>query len=148
MPRPRGRAWRLGSRYVARVYNPDQADPWKAAIVAAALKHRPCAPLLGPIGVRVEFYMPRPKRLLRKSSPRAACAHTGKPDADNLAKVVLDALGKVNAARLRGRRTPSTVPLNVGYWNDDAQVCSLMVQKYYAALGQEPGATIEVVSLG
>jgi hypothetical protein len=52
--------------------------------------------------------------------------HTGKPDADNLAKAVLDAL------------------TTLGIWHDDAQVCQLDTLKIYADSPQDEGAVIEI----
>lgn len=68
---------------------------------------RPPEPFSGPIAVSIMTY-----RQLPKSTPKSVCSEpdTHKPDADNVAKIVLDALNGVA-------------------WEDDAQVVSLTVSK-------------------
>ena len=59
----------------------------------------------------------------RGSNPRLL--HTTKPDAENLAKAALDAL--------------------TGFaWNDDKQVCDLLVRKRIAAADESPHVVIDV----
>lgn len=74
----------------------------------------------GPVRVHLVFVMARPKghfrtgrnaHLLRDSAPEHP---TGKPDADKLARAVLDAIG------------------SAGVWKDDAQVIDLHATKRYA----------------
>lgn len=79
--------------------------------------------LLGPVVVVLEFVMPRPKRL--KKGGRAPCGV--KPDADNLAKAVLDVL-------------------NGRVYKDDGQVCNLTVLKWYAGSDEKPHANVAVQS--
>lgn len=82
----------------------------------------PC--LRGPLRVWVEAVMPIPASM-RRADRAAALAgtlmHTKKPDADNLAKLALDAL--IGIA-----------------WSDDTQVVELVVVKRY---GAEPMTVIE-----
>lgn len=52
--------------------------------------------------------------------------HTAKPDADNLAKAVLDAMTRAGA------------------WKDDSQVSSLRVMKYYGTAGERTGVMITI----
>ena len=68
---------------------------------------RPQEPFSGPIAVCIITY-----RQLPKSTPKSVCSEpdTHKPDIDNVAKIVLDALNGVA-------------------WEDDAQVVSLKVLK-------------------
>ena len=111
---PRPRAFVRGTR--AAVYDPGTAEGWKGDVARA------CAELEGrcliaPLSVRLSFYLPRPKshfrsnRQLKESSP--VWLHAGKPDVDNLAKAVLDALTGIRA------------------WRDDAQVCEMQVSRHY-----------------
>lgn len=80
----------------ARVYTPKTADGWKASVAHEAGLAFADGPMPGPAYVSLEFYFARPKSHwtkngnLTKSAPRVW--HTQRPDADNLAKAVLDAL--------------------------------------------------------
>ena len=126
-PQPRPRAFARGGR--ARVYDPGTAEGWKSAVATALRAHIPETPVTDAVDVRVTFYLPRPKghlgtgrnaAVLRPSAPRRP---TPRPDLDNLAKAVLDALGEL------------------GFWRDDAQVCRLDAAKEYTA-DRAPGASI------
>ena len=114
-PRPRAFARRFGATWTARVYDPGTAEGWKSAIAIAAKEHIQ-NPHAGPLLVTLEFFLQRPKAhflrgVLRENSPHH---HTGKPDVDNLAKAVLDALTTIVA------------------WSDDAIISELHVRKRYA----------------
>jgi len=126
-PRPRAFA-RPGLG--ARVYDPGTAEGWKSLIAEAARPYLPAEPFDCPIGLSIEFNMPRPKRLLRKCDPEGPIRHTAKPDLDNLSKAVMDALTAI------------------GIWRDDSQVSSTTVSKWYVSKGQRPGAIIGVATLG
>lgn len=121
---PRPRAFVRGGK--ARVHDPSTAEGWKSAVVAAGAEHRPTSPIEGPIVVELEFFMPRPARLLRKKDPAEAIPHTAKPDIDNLTKAVLDAL------------------THDGWWRDDSQVIKLEVSKYYAPKDEHAGASVYI----
>jgi crossover junction endodeoxyribonuclease RusA len=123
-PQPRPRATIRGRH--AGVYDPGTANEWRAAVAAAGSKHQPAGPLEGPLLVGMRFYLPRPKRLMRKCDPDTRLRHTAKPDVDNLAKAVLDAL---TAA---------------GWWADDSQVCSLTIEKWYTNKIGGPGCCVYV----
>ena len=104
---PRVKAFARGRH--AGVYTPDTADAWKAEVRRAALANRSTPePLRGPLSVQLTFLMPRPK------SRKVDVWHTTRPDADNLAKAVLDAL------------------TDASIWGDDAQVAKMVVAKLYA----------------
>lgn len=128
---PRPRAFSRGGR--AAVYDPGTAEGWKGDVARA------CAVLEGvrihqPLSVTLTFFMPRPKShyrtngALKESSP--VYMHDKKPDADNLAKAVLDAL------------------TNIGAWLDDDQVCELTIRKYWEQPGTHgPGCAIRIAEL-
>lgn len=132
---PRPRAFVRGGR--AAVYDPGTAEGWKSCIAVA------CAEIEGaliaaPLSVTLTFFLPRPKShfrtngMLKPSVP--AFIHDGKPDADNLAKAVLDALTGIRA------------------WADDDQVCELVVRKYWesdhnGAQSHPPGCAIRISEL-
>lgn len=106
---------------VAGVYTPVSAEKWKAAVRSAWTASR-VGEAKGPISVFVTLYVHRPKRL--KGS--GAEPHPVRPDIDNLAKAIMDALG------------------DAGAWHDDAQVWELRAQKLYAAKDGPEGARIRL----
>lgn len=126
---PRVKAYVRGKR--AGVYDPGTANDWKNTIAATCHEWRGLK-MEGPIYVKLEFVLPRPKShfgtgknagILKKSAP--ALYHTKKPDIDNLAKAVLDSLS------------------DLGVWVDDSQVCSCYLSKFYTTENQdEPGVWI------
>lgn len=121
---------RLDRRH-ARMYTPDETIRNEAAIREAALEAvREAYPGLegqlfpprAPVAVRVDVYEPlpvsRPKRVV--SEP-----NTFKPDADNIVKLVMDAM-------------------NGAVWDDDCQVDEVHVVKWPRRRGIEPHMDIQV----
>jgi Holliday junction resolvase RusA-like endonuclease len=106
--------------------------PPKQAKYAATLKvlcqqaMRGGKPLDGPIALRLIAVYPWPKSMSakRRASPGAQW-RTSKPDVDNLAKIVGDALNKVA-------------------WLDDAQIAASSARKLY---GDKPGLQVIVEAL-
>lgn len=128
-PRPRAFARKMGDKYVARVFEAGTAEAWKSAVVAAGEAHRPSSPLECPLKVSITFRLKRPKRLMRKRDEDGEILSVSKPDLDNLAKAVWDALTQD------------------GWMRDDAQIVrSEMVKKYHAKDGA-PGATVTVEAI-
>ena len=134
-PRPRAFARKMGGKFVARVFDAGTAEAWKSCIAAAAAQHKPAEPIAGPVRLRLCFYLARPKghytggkieRGLRATAPHY---HTGKPDADNLAKAVMDALTQCG-----------------WFWLDDAQVSVLTAIKRYGDITGN-GAMIEIAEV-
>lgn len=82
---------------------------------AAKSISKPNAPLAGPLAVLIEFRFERPKSRQRKGLDLTF--KTCKPDLDNAAKAVLDAIGEA------------------GWWVDDAQVAVLILVKREAPTG-------------
>lgn len=121
---PRPRAFARNGK--ARVYDPGTAEGWKGQIALAARPFLSAVPFDCPIRVAVLFRFPRPGRLMRKKDPAGSIPHTSKPDADNAAKAVLDALTAV------------------GMWRDDALVSSLLTDKDYTPKGKAAGALIQI----
>lgn len=129
-PRPRAFAMRIGDKATARMYDSGTADDWKVAVVVEAKQHRPATPFTGPVALQMAFWFRRPKShygsgknaaVLRFDAPKYQVT---KPDADNLAKAVMDALTTMG-----------------GLWNDDTQVAQLRVVKCY---GDTPGMHLEI----
>ena len=133
-PRARAFAQRFGNKFSARMYDPGTADEWKEMVYCAlrpAVRTFSDQPSLGAFKVSMRFAMPRPKshygaRGLKPSAPRYVF---GKPDIDNLTKLVLDVITK------DGR-----------VWRDDSQVVTLLAFKEYVADGEKPGAWISIAS--
>ena len=119
---PRARAFSRGGK--VRMYDPGTAEGWKAIVAAAAQPFVPKTPHEGPVSVDLDFWMPRPKRLAK--APSHALQYLAKPDADNLAKAVMDCFTEI------------------GIWRDDAQVYYLSVSKYYQSKDGRPGVTVAV----
>ena len=96
-------------------YTPRKAavQDFKATVRLAVQQAGLSAPADGPVIVDLEFYLPRPKRLMRAKDPDGPMPHTAKPDRDNLEKAVLDALKGLA-------------------WRDDAQVFDGRTRKWYA----------------
>lgn len=126
---PRPKAFSRGGR--AGVYDPGTAEGWKGQVALAAMDFKPIQPIIFPVMLHLEFFMPRVKahfftgsraNVLRDSAPGY---HTNTPDADNLAKAIMDALSQLN------------------FWRDDALVCHLNVRKLYDD-GRGPGCLITI----
>jgi Holliday junction resolvase RusA-like endonuclease len=81
-----------------------------------------------PMEVRLVFVFPRPASKTRKRGENPPYPKAGKPDADNLAKAVLDALNGLA-------------------WNDDSQVAILYVAKWVGEPGRVPGVTVTIEAI-
>lgn len=128
---PRPRAFSRGGK--AAVYDPGTAEGWKGC-VAVACRELEGRTLLQPLAVHLTFYMPRPKSHFRANGRLKPTApvflHDQKPDADNLAKAVLDALTVIRV------------------WMDDDQVCELIARKHWEIPGEHaPGCSIRICEL-
>jgi Holliday junction resolvase RusA-like endonuclease len=130
-PRPRAFARKMGGKFVARVYDAGTAEGWKSQVAAAA---RPflAMPIEEPLALSLDFRMPRPKAHFGKRGLKewAPSFFTGRPDVDNLAKAVMDAL---------------TI---LGLWTEDALVVRLCASKRYIHTGERPGVHVRVVPAG
>lgn len=104
-----------GRKPLATIYSPKEYKDWQTA-AAAALKGVPAFPLDGPCTVSITCEVVRPKTT-KLPAP--------KPDVDNYAKGVLDAITK------DGR-----------FWNDDSQVVGLWVRKQWTT--GEPGIHVSI----
>ena len=125
---PRPRAFARGGR--ARVYDPSTAEGWKGQIAMAMKSMRPSIPIDNPVEMQVDFYLPRPQRLMKAKDPGGVIPHTAKPDIDNLLKAVMDCITQI------------------GVWKDDTQVAKITSTKYYHAKIGRPGALIRIREIG
>lgn len=102
-------------------------NAYKAAVMAAAAEAG-ITPMDGPVAVDVLFYLPRPKRLMRRKDPDGPVPHTAKPDVDNLWKSTADALSGLA-------------------WRDDSQVCRTRASKWYAEKDGVPRVEILITEI-
>jgi len=122
---PRPRAFVRNGQ--ARVYDAGTAEGWKSQVALAAREAGAAGLALEcPVSLVVECRFPRPKYHFnaKGTKPTAPTLHTSVPDADNVAKAILDALTVVHV------------------WRDDSQVYRLAVTKRYVLSGEIPGASI------
>lgn len=120
VPQPRARVSTAGG--FARAYVPAKhpVHAYRHAIQVAAID----AGLrneAGPVAVVIDAVFARPKSHMRKSGVRSDAPSLPRPDVDNLAKSVLDAIGPI--------------------LGDDAQVSRLVVEKSY---GTEARTTVRI----
>lgn len=101
-------------------YEPDRLQAARSKLEACLAGYAPDVPLRGPVGLLVKWCFPI------TGKHRDGEWKTSKPDTDNLQKLLKDCMTKL------------------GYWKDDAQVCSEIVEKFWAKIS---GLYIEVVEL-
>lgn len=118
-----GYATRTGK--VAMVESSKAVKPWRADVRQALLDDHGNARARfdGPVRVRLEFVMPRPKSM---PVTRPTPPHTKKPDVDKLARAVLDAIS------------------SAGVWPDDSYVVDLHPTKRTAERGEQHGCHITI----
>ena len=119
---PRPRAFARGNRI--RMYDPGTAAAWKARVVESLRPWKPEQQIDAPVLMVVEFYLPRPQRLLRVKDADDPISCGSKPDLDNLVKAVMDAM------------------TDDGWWCDDSIVVALCASKMFHSKGGSPGARI------
>jgi Holliday junction resolvase RusA-like endonuclease len=112
-----------------RVYTPATAKPYKDAVRMVAMGHWRIPPCNGPVSVHINFLFPRPKSKTWKRRAMPRLPHAKKPDLDNLAKAVLDALNGL-------------------VFSDDSQVVHLVLRKSYVAGDEEPHTVIVIKEVG
>ena len=95
---------------------------WESKIAAAAQLQASGVLLTGPVALLVTFYLARPKAIRDKVVP-----HTKRPDLDKLIRGATDAL-------------TGTI------WKDDAQVSSILAEKYYVATQYEAPRAVFVIT--
>ncbi len=96
--------------------------PWRTAVAWHAAQKVTGPPLGGPLGVEVEFVMPRPAATPKRATTPMAVK---RPDLDKMQRAIFDALSGV-------------------VWRDDSQVVRVVASKRIAELDEQPGARIRV----
>lgn len=127
MAQPRGRPVRVGNGSM-RVVVPqsNRVHSFKAAVQLAAVNAMDGRqPFDVPVEVFLWCWFPRPKSKTLKSRPNLPYPLTQKPDADNLAKSVLDACNQV-------------------LWVDDKLAWRVAVEKWVCGDSQVPHTEIEL----
>lgn len=124
LPKPQGSKRVYNGRVVEAAGN--ALKVWRRAIADECMKqvteeHRL---MLGPVGVHIVFYLPRPKTVKEKDRPLPIVP----PDIDKLARGVLDGIGQSGMV-----------------WGDDSQVIELRAIKVYATDFQ--GAEVKITEL-
>lgn len=115
-PKERPRATVVGGH--ARIYTPKKTADYEKRIADAWKSLNGIEPETGPVSVRMVFGMPIPKsatKAAKADMENRVTRPTVKPDADNLAKAVLDALNGLA-------------------YRDDNQIVDLSVSKYYSSV--------------
>jgi len=154
---PRAKATRRGA--FVRMYTPDTADEMKDGIRRLAMQAMAAGKwqhTTGPVGVVITAYFPRPASHFRRVRGTDVLKdgqpiyHDQKPDADNVAKAVMDSVGP----RQRVDRVAKTALAALGpsgswpgVWDDDKRVAVLTVMKMYAPLGKGPSVEAIVTRL-
>ena len=105
-----------------RAYDPKKSVDYKSLIALFATE-RGVKQANGPIVVSIDLYFKRPKNLCRKRDAQEAIICHKRPDVDNCAKIFLDALNGIA-------------------WNDDGQVHSIRVTKWYHEKDGAPRADV------
>ena len=137
-PLGKGRPRAVSVNGRARVYTPTATSDWEhfAALELRTAYVDSCSPepanyMTGPLGCEIVAVFPRTAELLRKVKagykyPTWRLPHSNKPDADNIAKSVLDAVEKA------------------GVILDDKQIALLTVGKHYAMIHEEPRVEVRI----
>ena len=127
----RPRAASIGGK--ARMFTPAKTRNWEASFSLLARKHRPEELMTGPLRVSITAFFPRPQKMSKRSKrtgellggfSEGPIPMASRPDADNVAKAVLDALAS--------------------WYRDDAQVFYLVVAKFYHAVDARPRVRVTI----
>ena len=101
-------------------YEPDKLKAARSKLMAYLGQHAPVVPLQGAIRLGVKWCFPV------TGKHRDGEWKTTRPDTDNIQKLLKDCM------------------TDLGYWNDDAQVASEIVEKFWAKV---PGIYVNVLEL-
>lgn len=116
---------------MAMTYEAPKSAPihaFKATCRVAYAHHVDSGPFAGPLELKLWFVFPRPASRTRKRNQHQRLWHASRPDCDNLAKAVLDALNGLA-------------------WVDDSQVARLNVEKVYGLPQDAPHVLVAISAL-
>ena len=102
------------------VTDPPNAREWKRFVKDQAVDYKPEALHEGSVQLALEFFLLRPKSL-----PKKVANHIKRPDIENLAKAILDALKGI-------------------FYRDDSQVNNLFVTKNYCKNQDHPRVEVTI----
>lgn len=112
----------------AKAYDPPDSREYKKYVKLLASQNRPHTPIDGPVSLKLVIYRPLLKSMSKKKKAEAVAGTfrpIKKPDVDNVAKGIMDAMTGI-------------------IWQDDKQVVSLQVSKYYS---EQPRVEVQVIPL-
>ena len=115
----RPRHARVGGHDVT--YKSESQKANERTLEACLLPHRPKTPMKGPLELSFCAIFPIPRswtKKRREAALRGKIWHTSKPDTDNLAKQLKDAMTRM------------------GFWQDDRQVALCFAEKCYGGRGE------------
>ena len=110
------------------VYNPTTAKAWKTDVKLAMAEHVATFEKGEAVKLHLKFFFKRPKSHVKTNGELRkgiSQQHVQKPDIDNLAKAVLDAM------------------TDAGVWHDDSQIFHLVTSKHWAAYWENEGCEIK-----
>lgn len=84
----------------------------KRVLLAGLVKFRPESPTESILSVYVEYVFPWFKKDAKTALKRSAIFHSGKPDVDNMVKLLFDCMTQL------------------GFWKDDSQIVMMTAAKY------------------
>lgn len=100
-------------------YKPKNVVSAENLLMTALFPHKPSEPFGGALSVSIRFFFAY-RKTEKKSITNSGIIipKLTKPDLDNMSKNVLDAMTRL------------------GFWQDDALICDLNLQKFYAPQGK------------
>ncbi|MFM2089550.1 MAG: hypothetical protein RLZZ127_39 [Planctomycetota bacterium] len=101
-------------------HTPEKTQRWESMAAVFIRARAQGMRFDGPLELSYVAVFPRPQRLMAKKHGDGRIPHTAKPDIDNIAKALMDAMQKAQAL------------------NDDAQVFSVAGVKFYADRAEAP----------
>jgi Holliday junction resolvase RusA-like endonuclease len=118
-----------------RAFTPERTVRYENLVALFASEAAPSSAFDGCIRLTLDCYFTRPKKYterykdgtLKNGAVERDMRHTSKPDADNVAKSVLDGMNQAG-----------------NFWRDDSQVSTLIVRKWYADIGDGPRVEVTV----
>lgn len=114
-------------------YKDSKSRDHEQTIAGLVSRYKPAAPIESAVSIDICCVMPRPASMCGRSKRTGEplkdpkrYQHTTNPDADNIAKSVMDGMSKC------------------GFWRDDCQVWDLRVTKMVAGLEEAPHYLVAV----